>query len=76
MVADAKDRPWSSYTATMASASMPRPYEKEHAPNRNAAVAAAYASGGYTMRQLAAYFGLHYTSLSRIVKEQGVTDHA
>ena len=45
-------------------------YEKEQASNRNAAIAKAYASGGYTMGQLAEYFGLHYTSVSRIIKEQ------
>ena len=45
-------------------------YEKDHAPDRNAAITAAYASGGYTMGQLAEYFGLHYTSVSRIVKQQ------
>ena len=44
-------------------------YEKEHANDRNAAIAAAYASGGYTMGELAAYFGLHYTSVSRIIKD-------
>ena len=45
-------------------------YEKDHAPDRNAAIAAAYASGGYTMGRLAQYFGLHYTSVSRIIKGQ------
>ncbi len=45
-------------------------YEKDYAPDRNAAIAAAYASGGYTMGQLADYFRLHYTSVSRVIKVQ------
>jgi len=35
-----------------------------------AAMAAAYASGGYTMAQIAAYFGVHYSSVSRAVTAQ------
>ncbi len=51
----------------------PRPlalqtYQQQHPNNRNAAIQSAFASGGYTMAQLAAHFGLHYTSVSRIVK--------
>ncbi len=52
--------------------SRPKPlasYEKDCHPDRNAAVVAAYASGGYTMGQLATHFGLHYTSVSRIIKD-------
>jgi len=37
--------------------------------SRNAAIYAAYASGDYTQQDLAAAFGLHYTSISRIVAE-------
>lgn len=36
--------------------------------DRDAAICAAYASGGYSMQQIAALFGLHYASVSRIVK--------
>lgn len=43
-------------------------YEAKHPNDRNAAIAAAFASGGYTMAHLAAHFQLHYTSVSRIVK--------
>lgn len=43
-------------------------YEQQHPNDRNAAIYAAYASGGYSMTQLAEYFKLHYTSISRIVK--------
>jgi transposase len=39
-----------------------------HSPE--AAMAAAYASGGYTMDQIAAYFGVHYSSVSRAVTAQ------
>lgn len=37
--------------------------------SRNAAICAAYASGDYTQQELATAFGLHYTSISRIVAE-------
>ena len=43
-------------------------YEKQHLNNRNGAIQAAFASGSYTMTQLAQHFGLYYTSVSRIVK--------
>jgi putative transposase len=36
--------------------------------NRNAAIAAAYASGGYSMKEIGDHFGLHYSYISRIVK--------
>jgi REP element-mobilizing transposase RayT len=39
--------------------------------SRNEAIRAAFNSGGYTMKQIGEYFKLHYTSISRIVK-QGV----
>ncbi|NEV65393.1 addiction module toxin RelE, partial [Thiorhodococcus minor] len=32
------------------------------------AIAAAYASGGYTLKQIGDYFGLHYARISRIVR--------
>jgi REP element-mobilizing transposase RayT len=37
--------------------------------NRNDAIRAAFNSGGYTMKAIGEYFGLHYTSVSRIVNE-------
>ena len=43
-------------------------YAAQHPDNRNAAIQAAFATGNYTMAQLAEHFGLHYTSVSRIVK--------
>ncbi len=55
----------------------PRPlplvaYTNQFPNNRNTALQAAYATGGYTMAQLAQYFGMHYTSVSRIVKKGGM----
>jgi putative transposase len=43
-------------------------YAEQHPNNRNAAIQAAFATGSYTMAQLAEHFKLHYTSVSRIVK--------
>lgn len=37
-------------------------------PNRNTAIALAYESGSYTLREIAEYFGLHYSRISRIAK--------
>ncbi len=55
----------------------PRPlpleaYANQFLDNRNAALQAAYATGGYTMAQLAQYFGKHYTTVNRIVKKGGI----
>lgn len=36
--------------------------------NRNAAVVAAHATGGYSYQQIAEYFGLHFTTVGRIVR--------
>ena len=36
--------------------------------DRDAAMAAAYASGDYTMKAIAAHFGVHYATVSRAVK--------
>lgn len=38
------------------------------ADSRDAAIRAAYASGGYTLNEIGKYFGLHYSRVSRIVK--------
>jgi REP element-mobilizing transposase RayT len=37
-------------------------------PDRNEAIAAAYASGGYTLKEIGEYFGLHYAQISRVVR--------
>ena len=36
--------------------------------NRNSAIAAAYGSGGYTLKEIGDYFGLHYSRVSKIVR--------
>ena len=35
---------------------------------RDEAIIAAYRSGGYSMKEIAAYFDLHYSSVSKIIK--------
>ncbi len=35
--------------------------------DRDSAIAAAYASGGHTMKGIGDYFGLHYSRVSKIV---------
>lgn len=41
---------------------------------RDEAIARAYASGGYTLREIGAFFGLHYSRVSRIARQaQGKT---
>jgi len=47
-------------------------YARDH-PERNRAIAAAYASGGYTMQEIGDYFGLHYSRISKIVRADGQT---
>lgn len=41
----------------------------EKSKNRNMAICKAYASGGYSMKQVGEYFGLHYSRVSRIISE-------
>ncbi len=36
-------------------------------PDRDSAIAAAYASGGYSMKEIGDHFGLHYSYISRII---------
>ena len=37
-------------------------------PNRNEAIAKAYATGRYSQKEIAQVFGIHYATVSRIVK--------
>jgi len=37
-------------------------------PDRNAAIAGAYLAGGYTQSQIGSFFGLHYSRVSRIIR--------
>jgi putative transposase len=40
---------------------------------RDDAIAQAYASGGYSLKEIGDHFGLHYSRVSRIVKKQQLT---
>ena len=42
-------------------------FERMHADDRDAAMRAAYASGGYSLAQIGAHFGVHYVTVSRAV---------
>jgi putative transposase len=42
-------------------------YARSH-HDRDEAIAAAYASGGYTLKEIGAFFGLHYAQVSRIAR--------
>jgi hypothetical protein len=46
----------------------PLPEYEAQASSRDEAIAAAYASGGYTMKEIGDYFGLHYSWVSRLLK--------
>ena len=50
----------------------PLAYYRDNISNRQSAMAAAYGSGDYTMRQVAEAFGVHYSTVSRAVKRQEV----
>jgi putative transposase len=43
-------------------------------PDRDQAIIEAYASGGYTMKVIGEYFGLHYSGVSRIVAQRMAKD--
>ena len=44
---------------------------ESRAPGRNAAIVAAYATGGYSYQQIADYFGMHFTTVGKIVRGGG-----
>jgi REP element-mobilizing transposase RayT len=50
-------------------------YAREHR-DRDAAIRAAYAGGGYTLPEIGAYFGLHYSTVSRIARRGDTRDAA
>jgi len=52
---------------------LPLPLEEieRHAQGRNAAIVEAHATGGYSYQQLADYFGVHFTTVGRIVRGGG-----
>jgi len=41
---------------------------EKRSPDRDAAIIAAYATGGYSYQQIADYFGVHFTTVGRIVR--------
>ena len=43
-------------------------YYKQHYQTRNLAIAEAYKSGGYTLKQIGEHFGLHYSTVSGIIR--------
>ena len=46
-------------------------YARDH-PQRNDAIVAAYRSGGYTLRDIGDFFGIHYSRISKIVQAADV----
>ncbi len=44
---------------------------EHHAQDRNAAIVSAYATGGYSYQQLADYFGVHFTTVGKIIRSVG-----
>jgi REP-associated tyrosine transposase len=49
----------------------PLPHFASRAKTRDAAIVAAYSSGGYSMKEIGDHFGLHYSYVSRIVSRAG-----
>ncbi len=49
-------------------------YERRH-KDRDTAICAAYASGGYSMKDIGDYFGLHYSRISRIISNGSEAKH-
>ena len=49
----------------------PLEYYTRRYKNRNRAIIAAYNSGQYTLKAIGDHFGLHYTTISRILKQSG-----
>jgi len=47
---------------------LPLKHYRDAIADKKAAMAVAYATGGYTMQEIAAYFGVHYATVSRAVK--------
>ena len=43
-------------------------YYKKHTSNRDKAIIEAYSSGGYSYQEIGDYFGLHFTTIDKIVR--------
>ncbi len=52
--------PWASHSPTI---------DRRAYPKRDQAMAQAYASGLYAPRAIAAFFGVHYMTVSRVVRK-------
>jgi DNA-directed RNA polymerase specialized sigma24 family protein len=44
---------------------------ERRSPNRNAAIMAAYATGGYSYQEIANYFEVHFTTVGKIIRSGG-----
>lgn len=44
-------------------------YYETASADRNTAISTAYSSGGYTLKQIGDYFGLHYSTVSGVIKD-------
>lgn len=49
----------------------PLDYYMNKYKDRNRAIVNAYQSGGYSMKEVGEYFGVHYSSVSKIIKQAG-----
>jgi hypothetical protein len=47
------------------------PVMEHGAPDRNTAIVTAYATGAYSYQEIAAHFGVHFTTVGRIVRKGG-----
>lgn len=47
----------------------PLAHYAKHEPSRDAAIVAAYATGDYTMQEIAQHFDIHYATVSRIIRK-------
>jgi len=57
------------------SMALPLASYKDRWPSRNEAMARAFNSGAYTMREIADYFGVHYMTVSRAVRRHELGNH-
>jgi REP element-mobilizing transposase RayT len=71
MVARAAKRPASAEVPRRARIVRSLPAIGREAGDRDAAIRAAYGTGGYTLRQIGDHFGLHYSVVSRIARGVG-----
>jgi REP element-mobilizing transposase RayT len=71
MVARAAKRPASAEVPRRARIVRSLPAIAREAGDRDAAIRAAYGTGGYTLRQIGDHFGLHYSVVSRIARGVG-----